>query len=159
MTTLSLAVLLAESAKRTPDRVAVVEGDLRLTYGELWADVLQRAGELAEAGVRPGTRVALLAPNVADFVRSYYAILAAGGVVVPVPTLLSGDEAAHIVATSGAKLLVCDTACAQLGEAVVAARPDRRGPRRCARTHTAVPTTPRSSSTPAAPPAGPRARS
>jgi len=121
MTTLSLAVLLAESAKRTPDRVAVVEGELRLTYGELWADVLQRAGELTEAGVRPGTRVALLAPNVADFVRSYYAILAAGGVVVPVPTLLSGDEAAHIVATSGARLLVCDTTCAQLGEAVVAA--------------------------------------
>jgi long-chain acyl-CoA synthetase len=110
MTTLSLATVLAESARRTPDRLALVQGDLRLSYADLWRQARQHAAALQQHGVEPGDRVALLAPNVADFVRAYYGILAAGGVVVPVPTLLSADEAAHIVRHSGAGSLVYDAA-------------------------------------------------
>jgi long-chain acyl-CoA synthetase len=108
MTTLSLAAVLAEPARRTPDKIAVVEGDLRLGYGELWQQARQHAAALAARGVRPGDRVALLAPNVADFVRAYYGILAAGAVVVPVPTLLNADEASYIVRHSGARTLLYD---------------------------------------------------
>ena len=104
MTLLSLASVLAESARRAPDRLAVVQGDLRVGYGDLWRQARQHAAALQEQGVGPGDRVALLAPNVADFVRAYYGILAAGAVVVPVPTLLNADEAAYIVRHSGARL-------------------------------------------------------
>ncbi len=106
MTTLSLATVLAESARRTPEKVALVEGDLRLTYADLWRDARGYAAALHARGVRPGSRVALLAPNVADFVRAYYGILAAGGVVVPVPTLLNADEASYILGHSGAEVLL-----------------------------------------------------
>jgi long-chain acyl-CoA synthetase len=106
MTSLSLAAVLAEPARRTPDKLAVVEGDQRLGYARLWREARCVAAALVERGVGPGTRVGLLAPNVADFVRAYYGILAAGGVVVPVPTLLNGDEAAYILAHSGAELLL-----------------------------------------------------
>ncbi len=102
MTTLSLATVLAESARRSPDKVALVQGDLRLGYAELWREARSYGAALAGRGVRPGDRVALVAPNVADFVRAYYGILAAGGVVVPVPTLLNADEAAYLVEHSGA---------------------------------------------------------
>ncbi len=106
MTSLSLAAVLAEPARRTPDKLAVVEGDLRLGYAELWRDARRYAAALAARGVAPGGRVGLLAPNVVDFVRGYYGILAAGGVVVPVPTLLNGDEAAYILSHSGAQTLL-----------------------------------------------------
>ena len=108
MTTLSLATVLAESARRTPDGLALVQGDLRLGYADLWRQARQHGAALQARGVGPGDRVALLAPNVADFVRAYYGVLAAGGVVVPVPTLLNADEAAYIVRHSGAQTVLYD---------------------------------------------------
>jgi long-chain acyl-CoA synthetase len=121
MTTLSLATVLAEPARRTPDKLAVVEGDLRIDYADLWQDALRYAAALVDRGVTPGSRVALLAPNVVDFVRAYYGILAAGGVVVPVPTLLNGDEAAYIVSHSGAQTLLYERGFANVAEHAAAA--------------------------------------
>jgi long-chain acyl-CoA synthetase len=106
MTTLSLALVLAESARRTPEQLAVVEGQERVTYGELWRQARQHAAALQARGVGPGDRVALVAPNVVDFVRAYFGILAAGGVVVPVPTLLNADEAGYVVGHSGAQAVL-----------------------------------------------------
>ncbi|MDX6300394.1 MAG: long-chain acyl-CoA synthetase [Nocardioidaceae bacterium] len=106
MSTLSLATVLAEAARRTPDRPALVEGPSRISYADLWRQARQHAAALQGKGVQPGDRVALVAPNVADFVRSYYGILAAGGVVVPVPTLLNAEEASYLVRHSGARAVV-----------------------------------------------------
>ncbi|WP_406860339.1 long-chain fatty acid--CoA ligase [Streptomyces sp. HUAS MG47] len=103
---LSAATLLSDSARRHPGRVAVVEGDLRLTYAALWDDALRFAAVLRERGVRPGDRVAVLLPNTADFPRAYYAVLAAGATVVPVHALLVPDEVAYVLRHSGAKALV-----------------------------------------------------
>ncbi len=112
MTSLSLATVLAEPARRTPEQVALVQGDLRVTYADLWRQARQHAAALQHKGVAPGDRVALLAPNVADFVRAYYGILAAGGVVVPVPTLLNATEAAYILQHSGAGSVLYDASFA-----------------------------------------------
>lgn len=121
MTALSLASLLAEPARRRPDHVALVEGATRLTYAELWRDARAVAADLAARGVRPGDRVALLAPNVVDFVRSYFGIVCAGGVVVPVPTLLNEREAAQIVRDSGASTVLHHALFAGVGAAAAKA--------------------------------------
>ncbi len=121
MTALSLASVLAESARRRPDKIALIEGETRLGYAQLWRDARAVAAALAERGIGPGDRVALLAPNVPDFVRAYFGILAAGGVVVPVPTLLNGSEAAQIVRDSGARLLLRHAFFAGIGESAAAA--------------------------------------
>ncbi|HEY4095053.1 MAG TPA: long-chain fatty acid--CoA ligase [Baekduia sp.] len=109
---LSLASVLQESALRRPDKVAVIEGPparRRMTYAELWETALRRAGALRAAGVEPGDRVALLAPNTIDFVTAYYGILARGAVVVPIAPMLVADEIAFLLEDSGAKLaLVAD---------------------------------------------------
>ncbi|WP_445258783.1 long-chain-fatty-acid--CoA ligase [Nocardioides aurantiacus] len=118
MTVLSLASILAEAARRTPDHVAVVEGEARVTYAELWRDALVRAAALQQRGLGPGARVALLAPNVTDFVRSYYGIVAAGGVVVPIPTLLNAEEGTYLVQASGAELLLHHASYAEVAAAV-----------------------------------------
>jgi long-chain acyl-CoA synthetase len=104
--TLSLAAVLAEPAWRQPDKTAVVQGTEHLTYGELWAQSLGQAAAIRELGVQPGDRVALMSPNITDFPRSYYAILAAGAVVVPIHMLLTPEEISYILRDSGAKLLI-----------------------------------------------------
>jgi len=107
--TLSLASALAEPARTRPEAIAVIEGEQRVTYGELWHQVRAHAGALRQRGVRPGDRVAIVAPNVIDFVRAYYGVLTAGAVVVPVPLLLVPDEAAYLLRNSGASLVIGHT--------------------------------------------------
>jgi len=166
MTMLSLAAVLAEPARRTPNKLAVVQGDLRLGYGELWRQARQHASALSARGVLPGDRVALLAPNVADFVRAYYGILAVGAAVVPVPTLLGADEAAYVVRHSGAQTLLyhatfaaiaggaADTAGLQAWEIATLGADEWN---RSTPTRTGRPRTSQWSSTPAVRRVGPRA--
>lgn len=104
--TLSLASVLAESARRFPDKTAVIQSGREVSYAQVWDRALRVGSALVKDGVRPGDRVALLAPNVIEFVTSYYAILAAGGVVVPVPALLQGREVAYLLDNSGAKFVM-----------------------------------------------------
>lgn len=103
---LSVATILAESAHRHPDKVAVVQGEQQVTYAELWQQALRYAAVFRDRGIERGDRVALLVPNVADFPRCYYAALALGAVVVPVHALLTADEVAATLRDAGASLLV-----------------------------------------------------
>jgi long-chain acyl-CoA synthetase len=119
--TLSLAAVLAESARRHTDRTAVVDGDTRITYGRLWDEALTQAGALRALGVGPGDRVALMMPNCAGFPRSYYAILAAGAVVVPVHLLLTPDEVAYVLRDSDVSLLVCSESLLEAAAAAASA--------------------------------------
>jgi len=111
---LTIATILAESAVRHADRTAVVLGDLRLTYAQLWEHSRQYAAVLREKGIGPGDKVALLLPNTPHFPLAYYATLALGGVAVPVHALLKAEEIAYVLKDSGAKALVC--AAPLLGE-------------------------------------------
>ncbi|HEV2889755.1 MAG TPA: long-chain fatty acid--CoA ligase [Frankiaceae bacterium] len=110
MPTLSIASILAESAVRHAGRDAVVMGPQRTTYAELWADARRYAAALRERGVGPGDKVAVLIPNVPDFPKTYYGVLALGAVVVPVHALLKAEEIEYVLRDSGAKVLVCHDA-------------------------------------------------
>ncbi|MGP5195740.1 long-chain-fatty-acid--CoA ligase [Arthrobacter rhombi] len=107
MTALSLAAVLEGSARKYPQKTAVISEGTSYTYAQLWGQALQQAASLAGAGIRAGDAVAIMSPNVVDFPRSYYAVLAAGGVVVPVHLLLTVPEVVHVLADSGATLLIC----------------------------------------------------
>jgi long-chain acyl-CoA synthetase len=105
--TMSVAAILAETATRMPDNTALIIGDASISYGDLWAQTKKYAGALRDRGIGAGDPVAVLIPNVPDFPRTYYAILALGGIVVPVHALLKGEEIAYVLRDSGAKLLIC----------------------------------------------------
>ncbi len=111
---LTIASILAESATRHADRTAVVLGDLRLTYAQLWGHAKQYAAVLREKGIEPGDKVALLLPNTPHFPLAYFGTLALGGVAVPVHALLKAEEIQYVLEDSGAKALVC--AAPLLGE-------------------------------------------
>ncbi len=53
--TLSVAAILAETARRTPERTALVMGEQSIAYGALWDQTRAYAGALAARGVGPGT--------------------------------------------------------------------------------------------------------
>jgi long-chain acyl-CoA synthetase len=65
------------------ERVALVHGDERITYGELREQVDRLAGALAARGLTDGAPVALVLPNVPAFAIAFLAILRAGAVAVP----------------------------------------------------------------------------
>jgi long-chain acyl-CoA synthetase len=111
---LTIASILAESAVRFADNTAVVLGDLRLTYAQLWGHAKQYAAVLREQGVGPGDKVALLLPNTPHFPLAYFGTLALGAVAVPVHALLKAEEIEYVLSDSGAKALVC--AAPLLGE-------------------------------------------
>ncbi|GAB3798725.1 long-chain fatty acid--CoA ligase [Humibacter antri] len=105
--TISVAAILAEAARKYPDRTAVIFADQRIGYAQLWWETRRYAGALRARGVGRGTPVAVLIPNVPDFPRVYFAVLALGGVVVPVHALLKADEIEYVLRDSGAVALIC----------------------------------------------------
>lgn len=118
---LSLAGILGEAARRTPDRIAVLERQAEFTYEELWEMSRSTAAALADLGVKADDRVALLAANTTDFVASYYAILALGAIVVPIPPMLVTEEIGVLLADSGAVLALVEKELAgPLAEAAAA---------------------------------------
>ncbi|MGW4633796.1 long-chain-fatty-acid--CoA ligase [Nocardia sp. NPDC004415] len=104
---LNLAVLLEDSARNHPGRVAVVSGGARLTYAEVDAAANQVAGLLAGRGIGAGDKVALSCPNTAWFPIVYYGILKAGGVVVPLNVLLKAREVGYHLRDSDAVAYFC----------------------------------------------------
>ena len=91
---MNLSVLLEDSARKYPDRDALVLGPTRLSYAQVNAAANQVANLLVERGVQPGDKVALSCPNLPWFPIVYYGILTAGAVVVPLNVLLKGRETA-----------------------------------------------------------------
>jgi HIP---CoA ligase len=101
--------LVRSSAERFPDVEALVDGDLRLTFPQLAVEVDRAARALIASGVEPGDRVAVWAPNIAEWVVAALGIHSAGAVLIPLNTRFKGREAAYILERSRAKLLVTVT--------------------------------------------------
>ncbi|MFE3293716.1 long-chain fatty acid--CoA ligase [Rhodococcus sp. NPDC059234] len=111
---LNLSMLLEDSARRYPDRDAIVLGDERMTYAELNAEADRVANLLVARGIEPGDRVAMSLPNLPQFPIVYYGILKAGAVVVPLNVMLKGREIAYHLADSGAQAYFCFEGTADL---------------------------------------------
>jgi long-chain acyl-CoA synthetase len=78
----------------------------QLTYRELDRASDLVASGLAVAGIQPGDRVALQLPNIPQFLISYFGILKAGGVIVPLNVLLRAPEVAFHLSDSRARVLI-----------------------------------------------------
>jgi long-chain acyl-CoA synthetase len=101
----SLTFPLRQAADRFPDKVAVVEpevGGREWTYGTLEDQSSALAASLADLRVNPGDRVALWMKNSVEYILSFYGIMKAGGVVVPVSTHYGARELAHQLQVTGA---------------------------------------------------------
>lgn len=98
---INIATLLRETARRHGGRPAVTLGGHSVSYAQLYSEMRAYAGALLERGVGPGSTVGLLLPNVPDFARAYYAVLALGATVVPVHALLKRHEIEYVLKDAG----------------------------------------------------------
>jgi acyl-CoA synthetase (AMP-forming)/AMP-acid ligase II len=101
----SIAGLVRSAAERYGTAEAVVDGRTRVSYEELGERVERAAAACLAAGVEPGDRVAIWAPNTLDWIVSALGAVTAGAVLVPLNTRFKGTEAAYVLARSRAKLL------------------------------------------------------
>ncbi|YAL83639.1 acyl--CoA ligase family protein [Dermacoccaceae bacterium W4C1] len=107
---------LERSARVWPERTAIIDGDLRLSYAEFGAQVQSLAKALRAAGVEDGDRVAFVLPNVHEMLLAHFAVPLAGGVLVAVNTRLAVPEVRYILEHSGAKLVFAWPGTADLVE-------------------------------------------
>ena len=86
-------------------RDAVVDGALRLTYRQFFERCDRWSAALQRLGVRPGDRVACIAPNTHAHLESFYAVPQIGAVIVPINFRLTADDFAYIIRHSGARVV------------------------------------------------------
>src|SRR4051794_27239368 len=87
------------------DREAVVDGARRLTYEQFFERCDRFSSALQALGVKPGDRVAYIAPNTHAQLESFYAVPQIGAVLVPINYRLNPEEFAFIINHSGATVV------------------------------------------------------
>jgi acyl-CoA synthetase (AMP-forming)/AMP-acid ligase II/AcrR family transcriptional regulator len=102
-----VAEMLAAALAARPDGLAVVCGDMRLSWRELHHAATKCAGGLAQRGVQSGDRVALHMGNGPEFIILTLACAWMGAVLVPVSARARGMELEYVLSDSGAVALVC----------------------------------------------------
>ncbi|MEU8837791.1 FadD3 family acyl-CoA ligase [Streptomyces roseus] len=101
----SIAGLVRSAAVEYADREAVVDGRVRIGYAQLGERVERAAAAAIAAGIEPGDRVAVWAPNTLEWIVSALGAVSAGAVLVPLNTRFKGAEAAYVLRRSRARLL------------------------------------------------------
>ena len=102
----SLGELFTTSVEKHPNRVALIYFDKHITYWELDKLSNQFARALAEMDVDKGDRVALLLPNIPQFVISFYGIVKIGAIVTALNPIDMVNEIEQQLADSGAEVIV-----------------------------------------------------
>ncbi len=106
---MEVALTPLEFARRTralyPEREAVIDGELRLTYAQFFERCDRWSAALQKLGVKPGDRVAYIAPNTHAQLESFYGVPQIGAVLVPINYRLSHEEIAYIITHSGSTVV------------------------------------------------------
>jgi fatty-acyl-CoA synthase len=87
------------------EREAVVDGDLRLTYEQFFQRCDRWSSALQSLGVRPGDRVAYIAPNTHAMLESFYAVPQIGAICVPLNYRLTPQDFVYLINHSGARVV------------------------------------------------------
>jgi HIP---CoA ligase len=101
----TVCALLEAASKRYGDRLAVIDGTLRMSYAELAGQARTMARALMATGVQPGDRVAVWLPNTAHWLIAALGAHSAGASLVPMNTRYTGYEALDVLQRTGARVL------------------------------------------------------
>jgi len=110
----SITEMLASTIRQNANRTAIVDGNRTLSYNMLERKIASLATELQNRGINKGDRAALLLPNGLDFVRSYFAIVALGVIVVPLNDQYQENELLYFLEECGVSLLITSKDHAEL---------------------------------------------
>ncbi|MBI4654732.1 MAG: long-chain fatty acid--CoA ligase [Nitrospirae bacterium] len=105
---MTLSRLLSERAKETPQGTCIKFGKRRFTYSEIDEITTLAAGGLKNSGLNIKDRAAILMENCPEYIISYFAILRAGGIAVPINIFLTAQEISFILKDCECKILIYD---------------------------------------------------
>ena len=105
----TIPLVVRRAAARFGDRDALVDGDDHWSFSSLADAVDTAARAFVASGLVVGDRVAIWAPNVAQWAIAALGVYTAGCVVVPLNTRFKGTEAGHVLRASGARMLLTVT--------------------------------------------------
>lgn len=111
---MSLGKLLEDRTKKFGKKEALFFEGKKITYEQLNENVNKLANGLKDLGICKGDRVAIMLPNIPEFVYSFYAIQKIGAIAVPFNTMYKGREIIHILNDCGAKAIIALTNFAPL---------------------------------------------
>src|SRR5262245_8401152 len=111
-------------AGRRPKQLAIddLQTSRRFTYADLDRRADQLAGALAQRGIDKGDRVALLAPNCAEYFELQFACGRLGAIMLPLNWRLTVTELEYILGDAKPKLLIHDRSFRQQAEALAESR-------------------------------------
>ncbi|HHS14087.1 MAG TPA: long-chain fatty acid--CoA ligase [bacterium] len=104
----SLTELLKQSASRCGDKIALGDAKMQVTYRVLNNRIRCLASAFIDQGLKRGDRVAFVFPNSVDYVIVHYAVMAAGGVSVPVDNFFTPRNLAYQIENTGSQFLLFD---------------------------------------------------
>jgi len=110
----SIGRILEERAKKYRKKPALLFEGKQISYAQLNESVNKLANGLKGLGIKKGDRVAIMLPNIPEFVYSFYALQKLGAIAVPFNTMYKGREVLHILNDSGAKAIIALTNFAPL---------------------------------------------
>ncbi len=121
---MNLATAFADSVQRRPEKTGLYWGEREYSYAELRSQAAALAEHLREHfGVKPGDRVGLWLKNCPEFVPSFFGILNAGAVAVPINNFLKPDEVNYILNDAAVNVLITDSELGSHHRALESARP------------------------------------
>ncbi|BAX61954.1 acyl-CoA synthetase [Burkholderia stabilis] len=104
---------LVRTAEVYGERLAIVHGDVRRTWGETYTRAKQLASALARAGVERGDTVAAMLPNIPAMVEAHFGVPMAGAVLNTINTRLDVPSVLFMLRHGEAKVLIVDTEYAE----------------------------------------------
>ena len=116
---LSPVSFLARTTAVYPDRIAVVHGSLSRTWGETGTRCRRLASALSRRGVAKGMTVAIMAPNVPEFLEASFGVPMAGAVLNSLNTRLDADAVAFMLKHSEARVVISDRIFADVMEEAI----------------------------------------
>lgn len=123
---MELAAISARAARYWPQRIALMDARLRLTFAELEKRICGLTGALAKAGTKKSDRIAVQAWNRVEVVEVEVACYKGGFVKVPLNARLTLDETLHMLRDSEATVLFADSEHAAAVAARQSETPDLR---------------------------------
>ena len=100
-------------ARGLTGKLAYIDPDRTMTYGELQARSCQFARALQRLGLRQESRIALLLPDIVDYPVAFWGAIRAGVIVIPLNTWLKPEHYAYIVSDSRVSLIVAEAELAK----------------------------------------------
>jgi HIP---CoA ligase len=100
-----IGIRVLRATERSPGTDAIVDGPVRISYAELGQEIVRSTRAAMAAGIEPGDRAAIWAPNGHRWMIAALGILGAGGVVVPLSSRFKGAEAAYALGQARARTL------------------------------------------------------